>query len=86
MQYVLLVLRYLPLVMELVTTVEKLTGDTLSGGEKKALVMQALNDSAAALPIAPKELDAISQMVDTVARLGNAFGVFGKSRKPEAQP
>lgn len=83
MTYLLMVLKYLPLIMQLVETIEKLAGH-LPGAEKKALVIQAIGDSVNGIApgsLKPEDLSAVSHIIDTVATIGSAFGVFGKSKK-----
>lgn len=77
-------LKYLPLIMEIVQTIEKMVGDNLTGKEKRAAAVQMVNDSVAILApgtIQPKEVEAVGSLIDVVVGVANAFGILGKKKK-----
>ena len=85
MQYLLIILKYLPLVMQLVQSVEQLLGDTVPGVEKKAIIIDSIKGTAANLQVTgavkAEELTVINSLIDSVVSVANTFGVFGKKLK-----
>lgn len=75
-------LKYLPVILEIVSQMERLVD--LPGPEKKAMVIKMVADAITGLApglIKPDELDAISKLIDIVVSAANTFGVLGKKKK-----
>ncbi len=81
MSYILIALRYLPLILEAVKAVEAVIGAG-KGKEKKALVMACIEAaSETGEKSDDKAVSVVSTLVDKTVETLNATGVF---RKPEA--
>lgn len=85
MQYLLIILKYLPLVIQAVQAIETLMGDTVSGEAKKALIIESVKGTAANLQVTgvikTEDLQALNAMVDAVVSVANTFGILGKAKK-----
>ena len=80
MQYVLMILKYLPMVLQAVQAVELAFGDA-TGQQKKEMVLGTLKHGVEALApgkVSAAEWSALSQIVDSAVATANAVGVFRK--------
>ena len=74
MNYLLLVLRFLPLILEAVSAVERIAGG-LKGSDKKDIILNSLPTEGQST----SNLKLIGELVDKVVKALNESGVFTKS-------
>lgn len=84
MNYLLLVLKFLPAVIEAVAAIQRVMGEA-SGEAKKAMVVESVKNVAGHV-LTPDDTRILSDTIDSVVTVANRFGVLGKAGPSPAKP
>lgn len=79
MAYLVLVLKYLPLIIEAVAAIQRVMAEA-PGEAKKAMVIESVKN-VAGQALSEKDAKILSDTVDSVVAVANRFGVLGKTAK-----
>lgn len=81
MTYLLMILKFLPAVIEAVAAVQRVMADA-PGDAKKAMIVETVKQTAhvAGQAMSPKDAEILSSTVDNAVAIAKRFGVLGKSK------
>lgn len=79
MQYLLMVLKFLPAIIEAVAAIQRVMAEA-PGEAKKAMVVESVKN-VAGKALSESDAKILSDTVDSVVAVANRFGVLGKTQK-----